>query len=144
MFVYDLCKDEEIGKAEEGGYCSGSLCPGEKTGMCPGLAGWSGSAWGEGIYNARKDAGQILPYLTKEEILDQASAGKVSFHVHQGEDAQEEQAVENAIQCFEDGIYRVFADEEELTELTQGIPWKDGEEPIFTFIRLAMLAGCYW
>ncbi len=95
-------------------------------------------------YNARKDAGQILPYLTKEEILDQASAGKVSFHVHQGEDAPEEQAVENAIQCFEDGIYRVFADEEELTELTQGIPWKDGEEPIFTFIRLAMLAGCYW
>ena len=95
-------------------------------------------------YNARKDAGQILPYLTKEEIQDKASAGKVSFNVHQGEEAEEEKAVANAVQCFEDGIYRVFAGEDELTELHQEIPWKDGEELIFTFIRLAMLARCYW
>lgn len=95
-------------------------------------------------YNARRDAGQILPYLTREEIQDKASAGKVSFNVHQGEDAQEDNAVANAVQCFEDGIYRVFAGEEELTELDQEIPWKDGEELVFTFIRLAMLAGCYW
>lgn len=95
-------------------------------------------------YNARRDAGQILPYLTKEEIQDKASAGKVAFDVHQGEEAQEEKAVANAIQCFEDGIYRVFAGEDELTELAQEIPWKDGEELVFTFIRLAMLAGCYW
>lgn len=95
-------------------------------------------------YNGRKDAGQILPYLTKEEIQDKASAGKVAFDVHQGEEAEEEKSVANAIQCFEDGIYRVFAGEDELTELEQKIPWKEDEDTVFTFIRLAMLAGCLW
>lgn len=90
-------------------------------------------------YNARKDEGQIIPYLTKEEIQDRASAGKVSFGVRGGNDAAAEEAVENALQCFADGIYRVFAGEEELTKLDQQIPWKEGL--IFTFIRLTMLSG---
>lgn len=90
-------------------------------------------------YNERKDEGQILPYLTKSEIEAKASAGKVSFGVRGGNDADEEGAVENALQCFEDGIFRVFADEEELKRLDAEIPWTD--ETIFTLVRLAMLAG---
>lgn len=90
-------------------------------------------------YNERKDTGQILPYLTKEEISQKASAGKVSFGVRGGEDADEDQAAENALQCFEDGIFRVFADDEELERLEQEIPWR--EETVFTFVRLAMLSG---
>ena len=90
-------------------------------------------------YNERKDNGQILPYLTKEEIRDRASAGKVAFGVRGGNDASEEEAVTNAIQSFEDGIYRVFAGEEEMTGLDEAIPWKEGLT--FTFIRLTMLAG---
>ncbi len=90
-------------------------------------------------YNERKDEGQLLPYLTRERIGEMASAGKVSFGVRGGNDAVEEEAVANAIQSFEDGIYRVFAGEEELTELDKAIPWTDGLE--FTFIRLTMLAG---
>lgn len=95
-------------------------------------------------YNGRRDEGQVLKYLTKEEITGQASAGKVSFGVHGGNAAKQKEAVENALQCFEDGIYRVFAGEEELTGLEQPIPWKDGGgggEPVFTFIRLTMLSG---
>ena len=90
-------------------------------------------------YNERKDTGQILPYLTKEEIAQKASAGKVSFGVRGGADADEDQAVENALQCFEDGIFRVFADDEELERLEQEIPWR--EETVLTFVRLAMLSG---
>lgn len=90
-------------------------------------------------YNERKDMGQILPYLTKEEIVQKASAGKVSFGVRGGEDADEDQAVENALQCFEDGIFRVFADDEELERLEQEIPWREGT--VLTFVRLAMLSG---
>lgn len=90
-------------------------------------------------YNARKDAGQILPYLTDEAIREKAAAGKVSFGVHGGNDATEEEAVENALQSFSDGIYRVFAGEEELTDPDGAIPWKEGL--IFTFIRLTMLTG---
>lgn len=90
-------------------------------------------------YNARKDEGQILAYLTKENIAGQASHGKISFGLRGGEDASERQAVENTIQCFEDGIYRVFAGEKELTSLSETIPWT--EDMIFTFIRLTMLSG---
>lgn len=92
-------------------------------------------------YNERKDSGQILPYLTKEEIEDKAAAGKVSFGLRNGEDADEEKAVENALQCFEDGIYRVFAGEDELTELEQRIPWENGGSLEFSFIRLTMLSS---
>ena len=67
-------------------------------------------------YNERKEEGKILSWLTKEEIT-----------------------VENTIQCFEDGIYRVFAGETELTALTDAIPWT--EDIVFTFVRLTMLAG---
>lgn len=90
-------------------------------------------------YNARKDEGQILAYLTQEEIASQASRGKISSGLRGGADAVEDAAVENTLQCFEDGIYRVFADEEELTALSDEIPWKDGI--VFTFIRLTMLSG---
>lgn len=94
-------------------------------------------------YNERKDEGQVLSYLTKEQISGQAAAGKVSFGLRGGSDADPEKAVENALQCFADGIYRVFAGEEELTGLEQMIPWGAGEEkePVFTFIRLTMLSG---
>lgn len=95
-------------------------------------------------YNGRKDEGQVLKFLTKEEIAGQASVGKVSFGVHGGAAAHEDEAVENALLCFEDGIYRVFAGAKELTGLEQPVPWDDGEgggEPVFTFIRLTMLSG---
>lgn len=93
-------------------------------------------------YNARKDEGQMLAYLTKEEIRDQAQCGKISFGLRGGADAAREKAVENTIQCFEDGIYRVFAGEKELTGLSDVIPWTDSSgDTVFTFIRLAMLSG---
>lgn len=90
-------------------------------------------------YNERKDEGQLLAYLTKEEIGAQASRGKISSGLRGGADAVEDKAVENTLQCFEDGIYRVFAGEEELTALSDAIPWKD--DIVFTFIRLTMLSG---
>lgn len=90
-------------------------------------------------YNARKDEGQILVYLTKEEITAQAARGKITSGLRGGEDAAEEQAIENTIQCFEDGIYRVFAGAKELTALSDEIPWTD--DLVFTFIRLTMLSG---
>lgn len=90
-------------------------------------------------YNERKDEGQLLAYLTQEEIAAQASRGKISSGLRGGADAVEDKAVENTLQCFEDGIYRVFAGEEELTALSDEIPWKD--DVVFTFIRLTMLSG---
>lgn len=90
-------------------------------------------------YNERKDEGKILAYLTREEIAGQAARGKVSSGLRGGADAVEDKAVENTIQCFEDGIYRVFAGEQELTALSDVILWTD--DMIFTLIRLTMLSG---
>ena len=90
-------------------------------------------------YNARKDEGQLVKYLTREEIKEKASAGKVSFGLRGGEDGDPEAAAENALQCFADGICWVFYGEEELEKIDGEIPWKDGE--VFTFIRLTMLSG---
>lgn len=90
-------------------------------------------------YNARKDEGQILSYLTKDEIAAQAVRGKIASGLRGGAEAVEEQAVENTIQCFEDGIYRVFAGDDELTGLSDTIPWAD--DLVFTLIRLTMLSG---
>lgn len=90
-------------------------------------------------YNARKDEGQLLACLTREEIAAQAARGKITSGLRSGEDAVVSQAVENTIQCFEDGIYRVFAGDTELCSLGESIPWTDGL--VFTFVRLTMLAG---
>ena len=90
-------------------------------------------------YNARKDEGGLLPFLTKEAIANQAVQGKVSFGVHGGATADAKQAVENTIQSFEDGIYRVFAGNEELTGLNDKLSWREGL--VFTLIRLTMLSG---
>ncbi len=90
-------------------------------------------------YNARKDEGQILSYLTKEEIEAQAARGKISSGLRGGEDADARKAVENTIQSFEDGIFRVFAGEKELTQLSSPIPWT--ENMVFTLVRLTMLSG---
>lgn len=94
-------------------------------------------------YNERMESSELLRYLTKEEIEDQAQAGKIAFGVNYGEKkAQLSEAQENAIQCFEDGIYRIFLDEEPLEDLETEISIT--EENVFTFVRLTMLAGRMW
>lgn len=90
-------------------------------------------------YNERQDKGQLVSCLTKGEIAQKAETGKISFGLHEGNAAGMGEAVANAIQCFEDGIYRIFAGDEELTELEGQIPWR--EEIVFTLIRLTMLSG---
>lgn len=96
-------------------------------------------------YNNRIDTPQLLAHLTqtKEEIEDQAQAGKVSFQAnYNGKKADLTQAQENAIQCFEDGIYRIFQDNRPLGQLEDTITVT--EQSVFTFVRLTMLAGRMW
>ena len=53
-----------------------------------------------------------------------------------------QQAVENALQSFEDGIYRIFLNDRPLERLDEGIRIMD--EDSLTFVRLTMLAGRMW
>lgn len=94
-------------------------------------------------YNERREGKELLKGLTKEEIEDQAAAGKVSFGVNYGErDGDLEQAVSNAVQSYEDGIYRIFIEDKEAGLLDE--PIFITEETKLTFVRLTMLAGRMW
>ena len=94
-------------------------------------------------YNRRHQEPEILKCLTKENIEDQAERGKISFGVIYGEkEADQEEAAANALQSFEDGIYRIFLDGKPLETLDEQISVT--EETVFTFVRLVMLAGRMW
>lgn len=85
----------------------------------------------------------VLACLTREEIEEKAQGGRIGFGVNHGEKkADKESAKANAIQCFEDGIYRIFMDGQPLEELDH--PVVVTEENVFTFVRLTMLAGRMW
>lgn len=94
-------------------------------------------------YNRRLEEPEILKCLTKENIEDQAKGGKVSFGVIYGEKAADfQKAADNAIQCFEDGIYRIFLDDRPLERLDEEIG--EAGKGTFTFVRLTMLSGRLW
>ncbi len=85
----------------------------------------------------------ILGWLTKQEMEDQARSGRIGLRVNYGEKKAElQKAQDNAVQCFEDGIYRIFLDGQPLEELDGRI--EITEESEFTFVRLVMLAGRMW
>ena len=56
--------------------------------------------------------------------------------------ADENEAVQTALQAFDDGLFRAFVGETELESREQEI--KIGENSEITFIRLTMLAGRIW
>ena len=85
----------------------------------------------------------IVPYLTDEKINDLSEAGKISFGVNYNGQKQElDKAVENALQSYEDGIYRIFVNDEEVGEIHSEVNLNENDE--LTFVRLTMLAGRMW
>ncbi len=94
-------------------------------------------------YNQKGTDVQVVPYLTKEEVEDQASLGKVGFgRIYSDKKADPAKAVENALQCFEDGLIRVFQNDQERKSLEEPLYPKEGDR--FTLIRLTFLAGRLW
>lgn len=95
-------------------------------------------------YNERVRAGEanVRP-LMREEINDMANIGKIAFGInYSGREQDVDKAVENALQAFEDGIYRIFLNDKELEKLEA--PMNARENDSLTFIRLTMLAGRMW
>lgn len=94
-------------------------------------------------YNRKGTDIQLIPFMTAEEISEQASVGKVGFgRIYSEKKADEKKAFQNAIQCYKDGLVRVFLNDGELTDLKEPIQVK--EEDCFTFVRLTFLAGRLW
>lgn len=94
-------------------------------------------------YNSRKENSELLKILGKEEISNQSATGKIGFGVNYGDKKPKlDEAIENALQCYEDGIVVLFADGNKTETLDEEITVKDDTE--LTFIRLTMLAGRMW
>ena len=96
-------------------------------------------SWQVCEYNERLQQSEVLKYLTQEEVENKTASGKVGFA---GKPAAEVEAITNALQSYEDGIFRIFMDDTEAGDLSSPIQLK--EESTLTFIRLAMLSGRLW
>lgn len=94
-------------------------------------------------YEQKGTGVQVIPFLTKEDVEEQAAAGKVGFgQIYSEQKADPAKAVENALQCYEDGLVRVFRGDRELAGLDTPVCLEEGER--FTLIRLTFLAGRLW
>ena len=94
-------------------------------------------------FNARTKNEKLIDYLTSEEINNKLTTGKVSFgEMHNTTLANINKALECAFLAYEDGIYRVFINDNEARGLDESLELK--EEDVLTFIRLAMLSGRMW
>ena len=94
-------------------------------------------------FNEGLTENDVVPYLTDEKINDLSDAGKISFGVdYNGKEQDLEKAVENALQSYEDGIYRVFVNDEEIGKINDKLDLQENDE--LTFVRLTMLAGRMW
>ncbi|MFP3598955.1 hypothetical protein [Chryseobacterium sp. SIMBA_029] len=69
--------------------------------------------------------------------------GKADFgSIYHQKEADLQKAQENAVQAFEDGMFAVFYNDEQVESLTQIIDLS--LQHTFVFIRLTFLAGSYW
>lgn len=94
-------------------------------------------------YNERRDAGEILRLFSAEALKDKAASGKVAYGDPMDlRKAKEGEAVNNALQCFDDGMVALFADGKRYSSREEIIPLKEQSE--VTFIRLTFLAGRMW
>ena len=94
-------------------------------------------------FNEALTENDVVPYLTDEKINDLSDAGKISFGVdYNGKKQDLEKAIENVLQSYEDGIYRVFVNDEEIGKINDKMDLQENDE--LTFVRLTMLAGRMW
>lgn len=93
-------------------------------------------------FNDRTTKADLVGYLTDDEIANQITTGRVEFGNLKNKRQQDEhQAVKNALQCYEDGIFRLLIGEE-CVEFNQPIQLHENDQLVF--IRLTMLAGRMW
>jgi hypothetical protein len=94
-------------------------------------------------YGERRKHTEVEAVLSGENIEEQARGGKVTFGLSRKDKVPEfREAVENAWQCFEDGIVVVFLDGKKLERLEEKMELRENSELVF--VRMTMLAGRMW
>jgi hypothetical protein len=94
-------------------------------------------------FNERQTEMPLVPFLTQGDIELLGKSGKVGFGtLYNEKKANEDEAASSAILAFEDGIYRVFINGNEIERLDDPLMLHDGDE--IAFVRFTMLAGSMW
>lgn len=88
---------------------------------------------------APKTLRELLTQLVKHNVLEYE---KKIPELPNKTQPQVNKSVETVIQAFEDGLFRAFSPDGELTQLDEPLNLADGST--LTFIRLAFLAGSYF
>ena len=94
-------------------------------------------------YNDKAVVTPLHIYITDQQLEDAAQHGKVHFGEKKNSAAQSvDQAISTVLLAFEDELFLVLQNEEQLNSLTT--PLTIREDDVFTFIKLTMLAGRIW
>ena len=92
------------------------------------------------LYNERQNNSLLTQVLSDQQIQAAAATGEVSMGGNEEiQLASEEMAIGTALQAFEDGLYLVFIDETEQSDLDAQV--FVNKESKLTFIKLTFLAG---
>jgi hypothetical protein len=94
-------------------------------------------------FNKKREEVNVVGFLSPTEIQEQAESGKVDFGDLANKDlAVVQEAIDNVMVAFKDGLFVVFVDGDEITTLEA--PLTLTEESVIAFIRMTFLVGSYW
>jgi len=94
-------------------------------------------------FNKKRLEVNVIGFLSPAEIQEQAQNGKVDFGEINNKDlANLEKAIDNVLLAFKDGLFVVFVDDNEITDLKT--PLVLTSESVIAFIRMTFLVGTYW
>jgi len=94
-------------------------------------------------YNNKPLEKNLLPFLDQEAMDIAEKTGKIGFgSIYSATKADPLEAQKVALQAFADGLFALFADEQEFTKAEETM--NIDSTTIITFIRLTFLAGSYW
>lgn len=93
--------------------------------------------------NIDDDRPNLLNYLSLEHIENQSASGKISFNLDYRQQKQEvKSAFDNVLTAFNDGLFCIFLNDNELSSLETPIDLQENDK--LTFVRLTMLSGRIW
>lgn len=94
-------------------------------------------------YETRQASGPLLEALSAVQLDQGAQQGKIDFGERLNDQVVDlAKAQTTALQAFEDGLYTIFADDNQLTDLNASIDW--ASVTCFNFLRLTFLSGRRW
>ncbi|MEG0381461.1 MAG: hypothetical protein RR603_07165, partial [Kurthia sp.] len=82
-------------------------------------------------------------FITEQQLQDATSHGKIHFGDKKSSTEHSlDHAISTMLQAFEDELFLVLRNDEQLDTLTA--PLTILEDDVFTFIKLTMLSGRIW